>query len=204
MADVKKPLFNNEPMWPLIYKDKDITKMIEALGLEDDAFRDELCKALDYMLLIAGLVETKISISRTDPTIETHKKLWEKAEKHMNSIMKIFDENFYDAGYPNTPEFYQSSMIVLKYLKDNKNIEHNNMPKKYQRDPIVVRKAILRSIHFRIIEAALGEGETLSYNNNDICGSPQGPLYELLEAIMRPLGYKEKRGALFTAFREAI
>ena len=42
MADVKKPLFNNEPMWSLYYEDKDITKMIEALGLEDDAFRDEL------------------------------------------------------------------------------------------------------------------------------------------------------------------
>ncbi len=198
MADVKKPLFNNEPMWPLYYEEKDITQMIKALGLEDDAFRDELCKALDYMLLISGLTEGGITISRTDPTIEKDMKLWAKAEKHMKSIMKIFDENFYEAGYPNTPEFYQSSMIVLKYLKDNKDIEHNRMPNKYQRDPIVVRKSILRSIHFRIIEAALGEGARLTYYND----TQHGDLYDLLEAVLRPLGYEETKGALFQAYIE--
>jgi hypothetical protein len=198
MADVKKPLFNNKPMWPLYYEDKDITKMIEALGLEDDDFRDELCKALDYMLFISRFTEGGIAMSRTEPTPETHKKLWAKAEKHMNSIMKIFDENFYDAGYPNTPEFYQSSMIVLKYLKDNKDIEHNNMPKKYQRDDKEIRKSILRSIRFRIIEAALGEGTSLTYNND----YQNGPLYDLLEAVLRPLGYEEKTRALVAAYNK--
>ncbi len=187
-------------MWPLYYEDKDITKMIEALELEDDAFRDELCKALDYMLLISGLTEGGIAISRTDPTIEKDMKLWAKAEKHMNSIMKIFDENFYDRGYRNIPEFYQSSIIVLKCLKDNKDLELSRMPKKYQQDDIEIRKSILRSIHSQIIEAALGEGARLTYNND----YQNGPLYDLLEAVLRPLGYKETKRALVAAYIKVI
>lgn len=164
---------------------------------------EDVKRDLDRMAFIYFLARLKSTVENQSRSAANEEKLWKKARRKMNKVIDVFDEvadEFDEDGkalpYPPAVALMDDIRKFEEEAKSRKAPHGGNKRKQ-------ARETLLRGVKSIIIGNAFGTGANLPYNNNHRSGEIQGSLPDLLEAVLRPLGFKESPEALVTAYKRA-